>query len=142
MRRHLHIVFVLLAFAAFPQTGTQSGPRRHQTVWEPPAWNFPQNVKASVPKEMLAKLRVSAYDITLEETSMEDAAKRFGGTIGSKGDAGDFLEWLCLHGTDRQAIGFCGWKAPSKKAPTGQDQESSYLGGFLIREVQHAVIRH
>ena len=80
MRRHLHIVFVLLAFAAFPQTDTQSGPRRHQTVWEPPAWNFPQNAKASVPEEMLAKLRVSAYDITLEETSMEDAAKRFGGT--------------------------------------------------------------
>jgi len=61
---------------------------------------FSSKLKASVPKEMLAKLRVSAYDITLEETSMEDAAKRFGGTIGSKGDAGDFLEWLCLRGTD------------------------------------------
>ena len=100
MRCHSYIAFVLLVFAAFPQTVTQSGPRRHQMVWEPPAWNFPQNAKASVPKEMLAKLRVSTYDITLEETSMEDAAKRFGGTIGSKGDAGDFLEWLCLHGTD------------------------------------------
>ena len=132
MRRQSYIAFVLLAFAAFSQTGTQSGPRRHQTVWEPPAWNFPQNAKASVPKEMLAKLLVSAYNITLEETSMEDAAKRFGGTIGSKGDAGDFLEWLCLHGTDA-ADDWVLWLESG-------EIDGGYVGSFQWQRIQSGTV--
>jgi hypothetical protein len=132
MRRHSYIGFVLLAFAAFPQAGTQSGPRRHQTVWEPPAWNFPQNAKASVPKEMLARLRVSAYDITLEETSMQDAAKRFRGTIGSKGDAGDFLEWLCLHGTDA-ADDWVLWLESG-------EIDGGYVGSFQWQRIQSGAV--
>jgi hypothetical protein len=99
------IALLLLASSAFTQTVSQPSSHAASTIWEPPEWNFPQNVKATVPKEMVSTFRVSGYDITLEETSMKDVEQRLGGVIGRKGDAGDALEWLCFHGAD--ALG--GW---------------------------------
>src|SRR4051812_24462262 len=49
---------------------------------------------------MVTKLRISNIPITLEKTSMAQAEQLLGGTSGAKGDAGDALQWLCLHGTD------------------------------------------
>ncbi len=52
-------------------------------------------------KEMIASLRVSGVTITLEgESELEALPARFGGEIGSQGDAADSLGWLCLHGSD------------------------------------------
>jgi hypothetical protein len=50
---------------------------------------------------MVTKLRISSAQITLEETNLYQAEKTLGGTTGAKGDAGDALQWLCLHGTDQ-----------------------------------------
>ena len=94
----LCIALSVLASCAFAQN--ESSPPGPPALWEPPEWNFPENVKASVPKEMFSSFRLSGYDIALEETSMESVRKRFGGKIGRKGDAGDALEWLCFHGAD------------------------------------------
>jgi hypothetical protein len=105
MRFALCFVLTMLASHAFTQTVNQSAPHSSQMLWEPPEWNFPENVKASVPKEMFSSFRVSGYDITLEDTSMENVKKRLGGEIGRKGDAGDALEWLCFHGADANS----GW---------------------------------
>jgi hypothetical protein len=69
-------------------------------IWEPPAWTFDDLPKATVSKQMLATLRVAGFPVTLEDTKMNDVSSTLGGTIGGKGDAGDFEEWLCFHGTD------------------------------------------
>src|SRR5437588_153215 len=100
MRFALCVVLTFLAPAALPQTAGHSEPHKSITVWKPPDWNFPENVKASVPKEMFSSFRVSGYDIRFEETSMESVEKRLGGETGQRGDAGDALEWLCFHGAD------------------------------------------
>lgn len=75
-----------------------------RTIWAPqPLWKFDDRAlpKATVPKEMIASLRVSGVTITLEEDSELEALPRmFGGEIGSQGDAADSLGWLCLYGSD------------------------------------------
>jgi len=38
--------------------------------------------------------------IVLETTALADVQKQLGGDIGRRGDGGDYLEWLCLHGSD------------------------------------------
>jgi len=96
MRSALCIALSVIASCAF----AQNEPLGSHAVWEPPGWNFPENVKASVPREILSSFRLSAYNITLEETSMESVRRRFGGEMGRKGDAGDALEWLCFQGAD------------------------------------------
>ena len=38
--------------------------------------------------------------VILEETPLNDVEKDLGGTIGSRGDASEALQWLCFHGSD------------------------------------------
>jgi hypothetical protein len=91
--------YMFVVVAALLQASAQSG-QTPIAFWEPPAWDIPDNLKASAPKEMVSSLSVAGYEITLEETKMDDVQQRLGGEIGSKGDAGDALEWLCFHGED------------------------------------------
>jgi hypothetical protein len=100
MRLVLCIVLLTLTSTVFPQTSRRPNPHSARAVWEPPDWNLPDNLKATVPGEMLTALRVSGYEIKLEETSFNDVKEHLAGIIGRKGDAGDATEWLCFHGTD------------------------------------------
>jgi len=100
MRFPASVALLLLASSAFAQTASQPSSHAARAIWEPPDWNFPQDAKATVPKEMVSTFRVSGYDITLEKTSMKDVQQRLGGVIGEKGDASDASEWLCFHGAD------------------------------------------
>ena len=71
-------------------------------IWSPPEIGWLDNMpQATVPKEMIGALRVANVPIVLEETNLTDAQKRFGGTIGSSGDAGESLAWICLDGNDK-----------------------------------------
>jgi hypothetical protein len=54
----------------------------------------------TVPKQMITSLHVSGVSVSLEHTELQAMQARFGGEIGSKGDAADSLGWLCLHGND------------------------------------------
>ncbi|MGA7697038.1 MAG: hypothetical protein WCA76_18570 [Candidatus Sulfotelmatobacter sp.] len=100
MRFALCIILLVLASAAFTETDERASQRSDKVVWEPPEWNIPENVKATVAKEMFSRFRVSGYEVTLEETSMEDAEQHLGGVIGKRGDAGDAMQWLCFQGAD------------------------------------------
>jgi hypothetical protein len=100
MRFAMCVALLVLASTAFAQTDGQANPHSASVVWEPPKWNFPEDVKPTVPKEVVSTFRVSGYDITLEKTSMKDVEQHLGGVIGKRGDAGDALEWLCFHGAD------------------------------------------
>jgi hypothetical protein len=73
MRSALCIALVLFTCAAFAQRIQRAqGPHPHK-VWEPPDWNFPECVKASVSKEMFSTFHGAGYDIAPEENSMKDA---------------------------------------------------------------------
>lgn len=70
-------------------------------IWEPPEWGFlPDVPNGTVPKEMLSKIFLSGFPITLEHTALRDVASHFNAMIGGKGDAGDSIEWVCLNGPD------------------------------------------
>lgn len=90
------IVALILLAASVAAAQSSAG-----TVWQPPTFDLPETPpKASIPKEMITSLRIGKLSITLEETLLRDVARNLGGTIGSSGDAGDALHWLCLHGSD------------------------------------------
>ena len=96
------IAVVLMAAAcACPAQKASSSAGGKNVIWEPPGIDWPESLPTpTVPKEMIGSLRVPNFPIVLEETRLEDAQKRFGGMIGTRGDAGDAEAWLCLHGSD------------------------------------------
>ena len=101
MRRLFSIsALFFVASATFAQSASRQSSSSGQVIWGPPAWTYDEIPKATVSKQMLATLRVSGFPVTLENTNMDDVASSLGGTIGQKGDAGKFEEWLCFHGTD------------------------------------------
>jgi hypothetical protein len=69
-------------------------------VWAPPSNDWPGNLPATVPREMISSLHIDGTEIRLEKTKLIDMQRKFGGTIGKRGDAADFLAWLCLAGRD------------------------------------------
>jgi hypothetical protein len=93
-------VLFFVASAAFAQSPTHPSSSSRQVLWEPPVWTFDEIPNGTVPKQMLSTLRVAGVPVTLEDTKIEDVSSTLGGTIGQKGDAGLFEEWLCFEGTD------------------------------------------
>src|ERR1700733_6499388 len=72
-----------------------------QTVWEPPTeLAVPGDAKPSVRREPITRLRVNAFTVILEETTLSDVQSHLGGTIGQRGDASEALAWLCFHAHD------------------------------------------
>jgi hypothetical protein len=87
------IAILLATAAAFAQSD--------HIIWQPPILDLPDMLThATVPKEIITKLRVAKMQVILEETPLNDVEKDLGGTIGSRGDASEALQWLCFHGSD------------------------------------------
>ena len=81
-------VLAAMVFAAQPGKTIpwQPVPLIHEDVAPP----------ATVRHEMIDGLTIAGWPIVLEKTSLRAARQRFGGTIGQTGDAGGYLEWLCV----------------------------------------------
>jgi hypothetical protein len=97
--------FALLCALACSSSAQNTGRKtpENPAIWEPPSIiEFPHSAKSTVPKEMIKGLRVSGLKIVLEDTELAVVQSHIGGTIGHRGDAGDSLSWLCLHGIDPQ----------------------------------------
>jgi|GEM_PF-1432454 hypothetical protein len=93
--------FLAVICAACAQIATDSPTNDGLLVWQPPKLQFPHTLPPpTVSKEIITTLRVAAVPIILEETKLEDVKTRLGGSIGQRGDASEFLEWLCFYGTD------------------------------------------
>jgi hypothetical protein len=91
--RRIVIAILLTTAAAFGQSD--------YIIWQPPTLDLPDTLPhATVSKEMITKLRVAKVQVILEETPLNDIQKNLGGTIGSRGDASEALQWLCFHGSD------------------------------------------
>ena len=96
-------VAVVAAVSSCPAQTASSRTSAKTVVWSPPRTGWWDNMpKPTVPNEMIGALRVADFPITLEKTKLEDMHKRFGGTIGDRGDAGDAEAWLCLFGSDSE----------------------------------------
>ena len=94
-------VLLVIACAASAQNQTGSPDRAGLAIWEPPTLDIPDTLsRATVPKEMIATLRVANLQIILEKTALTNVQKQLGGIIGQRGDASEALEWLCFYGTD------------------------------------------
>jgi hypothetical protein len=80
----------------------QAPPRSHggrQVLWAPPSIDLPdEHPDSSVPREMVGRVQVGAKTIVLNGTSRVAAQKALGGTVGTRGDAGDWEAWLCYYG--------------------------------------------
>jgi len=85
---------VLLAIAIVPQYASS---QMNNRIWEPTLLEDATDEipKGTVSKEIVGQLQLSGLRIVLEETKMSDVAAKLGGTIGQRGDAADYLEWLC-----------------------------------------------
>jgi len=127
MRSAFCIALVLIACSAFAQRSQRTQGSHPNKVWEPPDWNFPESVKASVSKEMFSAFHVAGYEVALEETSMKDAQTHLGGEIGQKGDAGDAVEWLCFHGADERGT----WVLWLESG----EIDGGYVGSFQWRRI-------
>lgn len=119
---------MVAAVCACPaQTGgrTASG---NTVVWSPPNVGWWDDMpRPTVPKEMIGALRVANMPIVLEDTKLEDAQKRFGGTIGARGDGGESLGWLCLYGSDNDGSWILWLTSGEIDGPT--------IGGFQWRRL-------
>ncbi|HYE25404.1 MAG TPA: hypothetical protein VEG32_09420 [Clostridia bacterium] len=105
-----------------------SGPAKNGVVWEPPILEWPDELpRATVPNPMIPFLTVAGTRITLDETELVDAQQRLGGTIGSRGDAGESLDWLCLIGADRNGR----WVLWLE----GSEINGGTVGGFLLQRI-------
>jgi hypothetical protein len=98
MIRKITIVMMAMACVCSAQTAkTRLG--RGTILWSPPKISWPDNLpRPTVPKEIIGALRIANMPIVLEKTKLEDVQRRLGGTIGSQGDAGDSVAWLCFQG--------------------------------------------
>lgn len=96
----LLLLVCVLLYNSSAQDGTQKTVEK-TAIWEPPSTiSLSGTVKASVPNEMIATLRVGGKSVVLDETDLKAVQRDVGGTIGNRGDAGEALDWLCLHGGD------------------------------------------
>jgi hypothetical protein len=98
-------VFTLSHDASSQDNAGSKDPATHRQetrIWVPqPVPVFSPKLKATIPKELVSSLRVSESVITLEKTRLRNVQKQLGGTIGGQGDASEYLQWLCLSGTDK-----------------------------------------
>jgi hypothetical protein len=97
------MALVFAALVAFGQASDEGESRPH-VIWGPPQNEWPDTqLQPTVPNEMIKGLKVAGWPIALEKTELVEAQRHFGGTIGSRGDAGEALGWLCLYRRDRDA---------------------------------------
>jgi hypothetical protein len=135
MNRSAVVFFFLFSVFCSASAQTAVGARvGGEALWTPePLWKFDDHSlpKATAPKEMISSLRIDGVTIRLEEeTELEAMQTRFGGEIGSQGDAADSLGWLCIYGRD--AVG------PWVVWLESGEIDGPYIGAFQWRRVSRS----
>jgi hypothetical protein len=126
MKRMFCTALLCLLTCALP--AQTSSNLRNGMVWKPPRILKSEALpKGTVSRLMVKALRIADLNIELEETSMNQVQKRFGGTFGTQGDAGDSLQWLCLSGLDA-AGRFVLWLKSG-------EMDAGTVGSFQLRRV-------
>jgi hypothetical protein len=111
-------VLLLLVCTACAQTGG-----REALVWEPLLFNATDQVpKGTIGKDIVSDLRVSDRTVVLEETKLTDLQAHFKAPIGNRGDAGDYVEWLCFYGANNNWVLWL----------TSGEIDAGAIGGFQL----------
>ena len=99
--RYFRWIVLGVAATSLPWFQLFADAARRTVVWEPSGIDWRDNLPPpTVLQEKTATLHVGAFLVALDETNLRDTAKHFGALLGSKGDAGDALDWICLGGID------------------------------------------
>jgi hypothetical protein len=75
-----------------------------KSIWEPPNLGVQSMAETEHPsgvQDLVSKIAIGSFNVVLEKTSLEHVGTHFSASIGHSGDAGESLEWVCLHGQDR-----------------------------------------
>jgi len=135
------ILFCGVVCVASAQTAAQPQRGDGSKIWTPqPLLKFDDVLpEATVPKQMITSLTVSDVTVTLDDTELQAMQARFGGEIGSEGDAAESLGWLCLHGNDAPDRGCCGLRVARWMARASA--HSNGVGSLPIQSSMNAVRR-
>jgi hypothetical protein len=124
-------LFFVAAWSASAQTIAPAPALDESKIWGPqPLLRFNDGpaLRATVPEEMIASVRVSDVNVVLEQDLELQALQiRFGGKIGAEGDAANWHAWLCVHGSDTGGPWVL-WLESS-------EIDGPYVGGFQLRRV-------
>src|ERR1051325_5006928 len=77
-------------------------PRASTTLWEPIPLALRDNVSTppTLKREMIPNIRIGQLNIRFDETPFRAVEQRFALIRGKRGDAGEFVQWVCLSGSD------------------------------------------
>ena len=121
------IVF-LIACAASAQSRATAATEAGPLIWEPPTINIAKQLPpAASPKPIITMLRIGRIDISLEDTELSAAEKSLGAKVGRRGDASQYVAWLCFHGKDSNGR-FALWLESSEIA-------GGVIDGFAVRRI-------
>src|SRR5688572_23808628 len=102
-----------------------------QTLWEPRSLIVSDRVPVPNARwEMATAANVAGLTVTLEQTKLEEVAKRFGATLGSSGAIPDGLQWVCLVAAGGQSR-WIAWFIV-----TDLDKEGT-VSGFQLRHLRN-----
>ncbi len=102
MYRKIRLAFFLFVVSIVTgAVAVDSPPHNDQTLWPPILVEFPDTLPPpTVPKTMIATLRLGRMPIVLEKTELNDVQRRLGGKIRAAGDASEAIAWLAYCGND------------------------------------------
>jgi hypothetical protein len=132
-RRFAITLFFAAACSLSAQTIAPGPPLDESAIWRTqPLLRFDDGpaLRPTVPKEMIASLRLSDVNVPLEHIELQALQIRFGGKIGEEGDASNWHAWLCLHGSDTVSPWVL-WLESS-------EIDGPYVGGFELRRVSRS----
>jgi len=93
-------ILFAITYGAFVQVAYNSPPQV-LPEWQRSKLEFPETApRPTVPKMMIAGLRLANVQIILEKTELTEVQKRLGGAIVGSGDASEANASLCYYGSD------------------------------------------
>jgi hypothetical protein len=94
--------FSILIFTAANLTAIARG--QATPIWEPPSIGvpfIPETEHPSGAQELVSEIAIGSFNVVLEKTLLEQVGTHFRAFTGHSGDAGESLDWVCLHGQNR-----------------------------------------
>ncbi len=99
-----------------------------QALWEPPSiGDGRQFPVVAVPSDLIPALGMDNREIVLDRTPLAEAAQWFKARIGQRGDASEFLRWVCIAGRDAEGR----WKLWLESGEIHGDA----VGAFQLRRI-------
>jgi hypothetical protein len=127
-------LFFVAAWSASAQTIAPMPALDESAIWEPQSllrFGDGPALRPTVPREMIASLRIAGVNVPLEEDlELQALQVRFGGKVGAAGNASNWHAWLCLHGS--------GTAGPWVLWLESDEVDGPYIGGFQLRRVSRS----